>query len=487
MTYYHLSSLFFTERNIQLVCKKEKDKNQRIVLERRFLKHGSFVERKYFSMISNEKQEHYFGIEEFFQEKNLVQENRECYILSESLIELFQLYCFYYLSTKSSTAYSQEIQTKTIPAAFLKILLKSAVQSQASDIHLEIFEQSSRIRFRRDGSLQTVLEMETEEYSSLISQIKIIANLDIVERRMPQDGSFSLNIVGQEIDFRISTLPSLYGEKIAIRILDRSQSKFHIENLGFSIKQLEEIKKILSRKSGLILNCGPTGSGKTTTLYSFLNHKVQEEINIVSVEDPIEYHLHGVTQVACREEIGLDYPLILRTLLRQDPDVIMIGEIRDRITAEIAVKAALTGHLVISTIHARDSIQCIERLCNLGIDPFLIANSLVMILSQRLLKKLCPFCQYKLEKEVEILDVLFSEKKGVEELYETRGCIRCQNQGYKGRVAIFELFLCDEENRNWILSRSLPGAQPKVETLLDDALSKLEKGIVSFREVVENL
>lgn len=487
MFYYQVSSIFFAEEKIEIFCSMKEDKNCRVSLDKHYIKMEALPGRSCFLFFEKNGRQHCFGTEKFFSENITTKEKELYYLIPEFLLELYQLYGFYYMSLRNFSDRKKGSLIKTIPTTFLKTLLESAVQLQSSDIHLEIFEKNARIRLRVDGSLRLVLEMETEVYSSLISQIKIFANLDIVERRIPQDGSFSMSVGKQEIDFRISTLPSFYGEKVVIRILDRSQTKFNIETLGFSTEQLEKIKEVLSRKNGLILNCGPTGSGKTTTLYSFLNYKEQEEINIVSVEDPVEYHLHGVTQIACREDIGLDYPLILKSLLRQDPDVIMIGEIRDRDTAEIAVKAAITGHLVISTIHAKDSVQCIERLCNLGIDPFLIESSLQMILSQRLVKKLCPFCKIKSSEKERVLNLLYDSKEVFEELYEAKGCIQCQNRGYKGRIPIFELFICDEENRKWVLSRSSSDFTPKMETLLGNAFKKLKEGIICYKEVVENI
>lgn len=487
MSYYQVSSIFFAADRIEIFCRMEEDKDCRVSLDRRHLKMEGSLGKSCFLFLEENGRRHRFGTEKFFSENSTIEEEEFYYLVPEFLLKLYQLYAFYYMNLRSFSDGKSTSLSKTIPTTFLKTLLESAVFLESSDIHLEIFEKNARIRLRIDGSLRLVLEMEREVYSSFVSQIKVFSNLDIVERRIPQDGSFSMAFGEQEIDFRISTSPSFYGEKVVIRILDRSQTKFNIETLGFSTEQLQKIKEILSRKNGLILNCGPTGSGKTTTLYSFLNYKEQEEINIISVEDPVEYHLHGITQIACREEIGLDYPLILKSLLRQDPDVIMIGEIRDRETAEIAVKAALTGHLVISTIHAKDSVQCIERLRNLGVDSFLIVSSLQMILSQRLVKKLCPFCKVKSFEKERVLNLLYDSKEVFDELYEAKGCIKCQNRGYKGRIPIFELLVCDEENKKWILSRSHSEIQPKMETLLENAFKKLKEGTISYKEVVENI
>lgn len=479
MRKYSLLYLSFREKEWNIWYTDEKNEIEKMTLERRLEIHSFQENHLCFSF--QEKGEIYYFVDSQEISRVKFQNGKIVFaVYSASLLQTYYLYLLYYKSGSS---------VKTISTHFLKCLLESAVEEKASDIHFEIFEQRARIRYRIDGNLRIVLEIEHGIYSTLVSQIKVFANMNLVEKKLPQDGSFTMQLLTLNIDFRVSTLPSFYGEKIVIRILQRDESRFNIEKLGFSKEQLMLIKKVLSLKSGLVLNCGPTGSGKTTTLYSFLNYKKSQEINILSVEDPVEYHLDGITQVPCREEIGMTYPVILKTFLRQDPDVIMIGEIRDEETANIAVKAALTGHLVISSIHAKDSLQCIERLHNLGIDYFLIANSLQMILSQRLLKTLCPFCKKVMsvatKKNYENYGYEFQETEHT--IYEEGSCSFCNQQGYKGRVPIFEVFYCNEENREWILSFPSSSKKPKFDSLRFYAFEKLKKGDVSLKEVLENV
>lgn len=338
-----------------------------------------------------------------------IQEKKRFYYLIS-----YHLFSFYlqYFQIHYRDIQDNNIVQKNFSIQCIQALIESAVCEKGSDIHFEIFEEYAQIRFRIDGKLKIIVKIPSEVHVVMISQVKILSKLNIVEKRLPQDGSFSLFIKEQKIDFRVSVLPNIYGEKLVIRILDRNNTKFQLKNLGFNKEQLFIIKNILSLNSGMILNCGPTGSGKTTTLYSFLQHRNKQDVNIVTIEDPVEYHLDGITQIACREEIGLTFSVILRSLLRQDPDIIMIGEIRDNETAELAIKATLTGHLVFSSIHAKNSIQCIDRLCNLGISSFLIASSLRMILSQRLLRKNCSFCKIRkedLSKNLPLIDCIENE------------------------------------------------------------------------------
>lgn len=403
------------------------------------------------------------------------------YLVSQCLLDFyFQYFQIYYRKFQQTC-----MAEKNFSIQCIQNLIETAVLERVSDIHLEIFEEYSQIRFRIDGKLTIIAMISSESHATMISQIKILSKLNIVEKRLPQDGSFSLTIQGKKIDFRVSILPNIYGEKLVIRILDRNNTKFDLENLGFLSGQLSEIKKVLSSNGGIILNCGPTGSGKTTTLYSFLQYKNREDMNIVTIEDPVEFHLDGITQITCKEEIGLNFSVILRSLLRQDPDVIMIGEIRDSETAELAIKAALTGHLVFSSIHAKNSIQCIDRLCNLGISPFLIANSLLMILSQRLLRKNCPDCQVENKNTKQLLS--FMELKQQEEMtsYHSLGCSHCDYKGYLGRIGIYEIFLANEYNRNWILCRDRKREEkPQLVSLQENALEKVKLGIISLEEMI---
>lgn len=403
------------------------------------------------------------------------------YLVSQHLVYFyFQYFQIYY--RKFHQAYEIE---KNFSIQCIQSLIETAVLEKVSDIHLEIFEEYSQIRFRVDGKLTRIAMISSESHTTMISQIKILSKLNIVEKRLPQDGSFSLMIQKRKIDFRVSILPNIYGEKLVIRILDRNNSKFDLENLGFLTGQLNMIRKVLSSSAGIILNCGPTGSGKTTTLYSFLEYKNKEDTNMVTIEDPVEYHLDGITQITCKEEIGLNFSTILKSLLRQDPDIIMIGEIRDSETAELAIKAALTGHLVFSSIHAKDSIQCIDRLCNLGISPFLIANSLLMILSQRLLRKNCFYCKVENDNTKQLLSLIGMNRQEEMKSYHSLGCSCCNYKGYSGRIGIYEIFLANEYNRNWILCRDgRTETKPQLVSLQENALEKVKLGIISLEEMI---
>lgn len=403
------------------------------------------------------------------------------YVISQYLYEFyFQYFQIYYKNFSFVNTKEKQLSTQTI-----HMLLEIAVLTKVSDIHFEIFETNAQIRFRIDGKLKRVIMFSMETHSILISQIKILSKLNIVEKRLPQDGSFSKIIEKYQIDFRVSILPNIYGEKAVIRILDRNNTKFNLESLGFESEQLLTIKRILTSNAGIILNCGPTGSGKTTTLYSFLQYKNKEETNIVTIEDPVEYHLEGITQIACREEIGLNFSVILKSLLRQDPDIIMIGEIRDRETAALAIKAALTGHLVFSTIHAKNSTQCIDRLCDLGISPFLISNSLLMILSQRLFRKNCIYCRNKNEDSVKLSSLLAYNSNKEIKSYSSVGCSHCNYKGYLGRIGVYELFIVDDYNRNWILCRDTKKElKPHMISLDENVLNKIKSGIISLEEVI---
>lgn len=393
----------------------------------------------------------------------------------EIIEELYPLYRDYLLS------YYQKVSTKKQEAfhhPFLENVLLAALHLRASDIHLEAFESIARLRYRIDGDLRIILEFLKEDYQSFLSQIKIAANLDIVEKRLPQDGSFSRKIEDRNFDFRVSVLPTIYGEKLVLRILERDNHRFQMEDLGFSKEQLEKIQKILARSSGLIINAGPTGAGKSSTLFSMLRQKQEEDINIVTVEDPVEYHLYGVNQVECNAEIGLDFSTILRSLLRQDPDVILLGEIRDKETADLAIRSALTGHLVLSTLHARDSLQCFERLSDLGVDLSMLASCLEMLISQRLVKKLCSHCSLPIEDK----DYLAGTKR------RGRGCSFCHYTGYLGRIAVYEVLFCQDLEKKKLFSKdSFQREELSFLRFPEVALAMARKGEISYEEFMKEL
>ena len=366
-------------------------------------------------------------------------------------------------------------------------ILLEAIKFSASDIHIEALTDKIRIRYRINGILKEVAEIDKSFLSSIVSKLKILSSLDIVEKRKPQDGRFSLKYKGREIDFRTSIMPTMNGEKIVIRILDKFNYNFTLEDLYLSEKNKRIFYKAINQNNGIILVNGPTGSGKSSTLYSILKYKNREEVNISTVEDPIEYQIEGINQVQCRNEIGLGFATILRALLRQDPDILMVGEIRDRETAEIVVKASLTGHLVFSTLHSNDSLGCINRLVNLGIDSYLLSLVLQMVVSQRLVRKLCPHCKKEDENYKEKLKSLnLSEEKYKNmKFYTSGGCEKCMGTGYIGRIPVFEIIYFDDILKDMLAQKK--EIKQNFKTLLDDAMDKAKEGLTSLDEIMRQL
>jgi len=368
-------------------------------------------------------------------------------------------------------------------------IITQAIVEQASDIHVEPMEDSVRVRYRIDGILQERQRLPKRIQAGIIARLKIISNMDIAERRIPQDGRISLKYEGRPIDFRVSSLPSIYGEKIVLRILDKTSSIKPLEQLGFSEENLKKFENIITQPYGMILISGPTGSGKTTTLYSILNRLNTPAKNIITVEDPVEYQLKGINQVQVNEKAGLTFASALRAILRQDPNIILIGEIRDKETAQIAIEAALTGHLVLSTIHTNDSASIPTRLIDMGIEPFLVASSLIGATAQRLIRKICPKCKEPYEPPQDVLEHLgFKLESGVS-FYRGAGCDNCNHTGYKGRVAISEILPITPEIQRLILKQAsskeimAEAKRQGMKTLLDDALSKAAEGITTLEEV----
>ena len=366
-------------------------------------------------------------------------------------------------------------------------ILLEAIKFLASDIHIEALTDKIRIRYRINGILKEVAEIDKSYLSSIVSKLKILSSLDIVEKRKPQDGRFSLKYKGREIDFRTSIMPTMNGEKIVIRILDKFNYNFTLEDLYLSEENKRIFYKAINQNNGIILVNGPTGSGKSSTLYSILKYKNKEEVNISTVEDPIEYQIEGINQIQCRNEIGLDFATILRALLRQDPDILMVGEIRDRETAEIAVKASLTGHLVFSTLHSNDSLGCINRLVNLGIDNYLLSLVLQMIVSQRLVRKLCPYCKKEDENYKEKLKSLNLSEEEYRDVkfYTSVGCDECMGTGYIGRIPVFEIIYFDDVLKNMLAQKK--EIKQNFKTLLDDAMDKAKEGLTSLDEIMRQL
>lgn len=375
-------------------------------------------------------------------------------------------------------------------------ILVNAVEMGATDIHIEAYEESVRIRYRVDGGLIEVKKLGKSVLNALVSRVKILSNLDIAERRLPQDGRMKLKIMGKDIDFRIAIMPTVFGEKVAIRILDKTALDMKLDKLGFNEEEYEKIIKAISKPHGIILVTGPTGSGKSTTLYSILNNLNTEDVNISTVEDPVEYNIDGINQVQAKPEIGLTFAASLRQFLRQDPDIIMVGEVRDGETAEIAIKAALTGHLVLSTLHTNDAVGTIFRLMNMGVQPFLISASLVMVISQRLIRKLCPKCKEADEEFSISLRILETDPreywdKTFYKAGHNNDCPICQGKGYKGRMAVHEIFIMNEEIRAMIdAGAPLKDIEERakvqgMQTLKKDGISKAAIGLTSLAEVVK--
>ena len=336
----------------------------------------------------------------------------------------------------------------------VNLIMVQAIREKASDIHIEPFQNSLKLRYRVDGDLTAAESPPKALQLAITSRIKILAGLNIAERRVPQDGRFRVKVMGKEVDLRVSILPTSHGEKVVIRILDKTALTGSIDQMGLDEETLVKFRKAIDAPHGMILVTGPTGSGKTTTLYSVLQELNNPQYNIVTVEDPIEYELNGVNQVSVRNDIGLDFASALRSILRQDPDIVMVGEIRDNETADIAVKAALTGHQVLSTLHTNDAAGAITRLDDMGIEPFLISSSILMTCAQRLVRRICANCREEFMPEPEIFTRLGVEPKAETVFYRGSGCDRCKGRGYLGRLAIIEALTVTEAVRRLIMKRA---------------------------------
>ena len=358
---------------------------------------------------------------------------------------------------------------------YVNYLLRNAVKERASDVHIEPYEKEVRVRFRIDGILHEHKPPPLKLFRAVVSRLKVMAKLKVQEKRLPQDGRFEARIDGRRVDFRISTVPTLYGEKVALRILDRSQASFDLRDLGFEEESLNHFLKALKNPFGIILVTGPTGSGKTTTLYAALNEINDPGINITTAEDPVEYSLMGINQLQVNESIGLTFASALRAYLRQDPDVIMVGEIRDKTTTEIAIRAALTGHLVLSTVHTNSAAATITRLINMGVEPFLIASTIIVVVSQRLVRKICTSCKTPLKiSDDDLVKYGFDPQvfKG-KEIFHGIGCNKCKNTGYSGRIGLFEVLPVTKRIRNMILDRA---TDDEIEA------AAVEEGMITLRE-----
>jgi len=372
----------------------------------------------------------------------------------------------------------------------LDSVIEQAVQVRASDIHIEPSEKEVRFRIRVDGVLKTELTIPKDLHTALIARVKIIGGMDIAEKRLPQDGRIEISVLGRQIDLRISVMPTWFGEKVVLRILDRSEFLIHKEKLGFTKDNLAKFNELLKNPHGLILVVGPTGSGKTTTLYSMLNDLNVVSHNIITIEDPVEYMVYGINQTQVNVKAGLTFAIGLRALLRQDPDIVMVGEIRDRETAEIAVRAAVTGHLVLSTLHTNDAVATIVRLMDMGVDNYMLAASIVGVISQRLLRKTCSNCKTvynPLAYECEMLGIPLDTKRI---FYKGHGCSQCDYSGYKGRLPVFEILVINRKHRDMI-SQKAPidkikeySEESGMSTLMDECIKLLDLGLTTVDEAI---
>ena len=384
----------------------------------------------------------------------------------------------------------EEIAGQSPVVKHVNYLLYNAVRENASDIHIEPDDKRLRVRYRVDGRLYEKMSPPHQMHSAIVSRIKIMAELDIAQRRLPQDGGIHVLMEGRPVDLRVSVMPGNFGEKVVIRIIDPQKVLFNLESLGFTYDNLKLFRRVVQSPNGIVLVTGPTGSGKNTTLYAALFELNNEEVNICTVEDPVECNIAGINQFQVHRGAGFEFSTALRSLLRQDPDIIMVGEIRDQATANIAVQAALTGHLVLSTLHTNDAPGAVTRLLDLGIAPYLVNASLIAVLAQRLVRKICPNCKTKYEPPVSIRKIVEKVGGQVETFFRGVGCKKCRNTGYAGRIAIHELFIPNEEIMDMINERTslkklrVKALQNGMVSLQADGIGKVEAGIVSIEEVL---
>jgi len=376
---------------------------------------------------------------------------------------------------------------------FVNQILAEAVKDRATDVHLEPFQDELRVRFRIDGVLYDINVPENVKYfhAAIVSRVKIMARLNIAERRMPQDGRIKIKVLAEELDLRVSVIPTVFGESVQLRILSAG-SFLDLTKLGLSKNDLEVLKKVISKPHGIIFVTGPTGSGKSTTLYAALSHINSSQVKIITIEDPVEYQLRGVNQIQINPQIGFTFANALRHMLRHDPDIMMVGEVRDFETAEIAIRSALTGHLVFSTLHTNDAAGAITRLLDMGIEPFLVSSSLECLIAQRLVRLLCPKCKKAISPSKEIISQFAgaSVNADIIKLYEAVGCDECRHTGYKGRTAIYEILVINDSIREMIISRASSheikqkAVKQGMRVLLQDGLEKVALGLTTVAEIL---
>jgi type IV pilus assembly protein PilB len=399
------------------------------------------------------------------------------------------------VDTKSTVISLDDLKQLATQAPIVKLvnaIVIEALRKGASDIHIEPFEKELRIRYRVDGVLHLVAKYPVEIKDAVTARFKVLSNLDIAEKRLPQDGRMKVKFRGREIDFRVSTVPTIYGEKIVLRILDKESLKLDLSELGLEEREYKLLDKAIHSPYGMVLVTGPTGSGKTTTLYSSLLTVNTPEVNIMTVEDPVEYNLYGINQVQVKPEIGLTFARVLRAFLRQDPDIIMVGEIRDIETAEIAVEAALTGHMVLSTLHTNDAPSTVTRLIDMGIENFLVSSSVILVIAQRLARKICPHCKEPYQYPPEVLrEVSFTDEEIARlQTFKGEGCEKCNYTGYKGRVAIYEVLEMLPEIRDTVIKGKNSDEIREIarkygmRTLREIGRIKIAKGITTPEEVL---
>ena len=391
-----------------------------------------------------------------------------------------------------SDAIGEDAANKAPVIRFVDLLMSQAVKCRASDIHIEPQEKSTVVRMRVDGILRDMVPPAKKMQAAVIARIKIVARMDIAERRLPQDGRFKMKISGRAIDVRVSTIPTIYGEKVVMRILDASAVKHDLNQLGLEPERLKELKEKLTQPHGIIIVTGPTGSGKSTTLYSALSYLKDPTKNITTVEDPVEYRLAGINQIQVKPEIDLDFARCLRAILRQDPDIVLIGEIRDKETVEIAIKASLTGHLVLSTFHTNDAPSAISRLLYMGIERYLLASALNLVIAQRLVRRICDHCKEPITLSEEVIKHLGISKEQAENsvFYQGRGCPACGETGYLGRLPIFEFMDVDNAISEKIIANATESQIREASRrkgyggLLDSGVSKVLQGLTTAEEVI---
>jgi len=370
----------------------------------------------------------------------------------------------------------------------VNVVLTQALRRQASDIHIEPYEKEIKVRFRIDGILYEIFSLPRRFHAHIISRLKIMATLDIAEKRVPQDGRMKIRVGNKTVDIRVSVIPMAFGERIVLRLLDKTVSLLGLGEMGMTRDKLETFEGLINKNSGIILVTGPTGSGKTTTLYAAINKINSTEKNIITIEDPIEYELRKVGQIQVNPKTDLTFARGLRSILRHDPDIIMVGEIRDLETVEIAIQASLTGHLVFSTLHTNDAAGALTRLVEMGVEPFLIASSLLAVVAQRLVRTICPHCKEAFKPDESTLKDLGLSEDQI--FYRGKGCKECMDTGYRGRAGIFELLVLDNEIRDLVKSSSdsvtikQAGMRKGMTTLFEDGLKKVQSGITTLNEVM---